>query len=227
MTFIKLLKIPDVVTLGNAMFGILSIFSAFSGKADLAFIFILLAAIADGADGFLARRMGSSVIGENLDSLADAISFGTAPAIVIFLIYGHLQPSLVGAVACIYVICGVLRLARFNTKNKAIPDFEGLPITAAAAVLASYLLMGDKYIILYGIVTIMLLLSYLMISEHPYPKLRHPKAMAIMAIIFMLPILSYFILPEYLFIFATLMFLLLLLYLESPIMKIPRQYYDE
>jgi len=136
-------------------------------------------------------------------------------------------PALVGAVACIYVICGVLRLARFNTKNKAIPDFEGLPITAAAAVLASYMLMGDKYIILYGIVTIMLLLSYLMISEHPYPKLRHPKAMAIMAIIFMLPILSYFILPEYLFIFATLMFLLLLLYLESPIMKIPRQYYDE
>ena len=227
MTFIKLLKVPDVVTLGNAMFGLLSIFSACSGKADLAFIFILFAAIADGADGFLARRMGSSAIGENLDSLADAISFGAAPAIVIFLIYGHLQPYLVGAAACIYVFCSVLRLARFNTKHKGIPDFEGLPITAAGVVLASYLLMEDKYIILYGIVTIMLLLSYLMISERPYPKLRQPKAMAIMAVIFMLPILSYFILPDYLFIFATLMFLLMLLYLESPLMKIPRPYYDK
>ncbi|NPE29156.1 archaetidylserine synthase [Methanococcoides sp. SA1] len=227
MTFITILKIPDVVTLGNAMFGILSIFSAFSGNADLAFIFILLAAIADGADGFLARRMGASAIGENLDSLADAISFGTAPAVVIFLVYGHLHSYLVGTAACIYVLCGVLRLARFNTKHKAIPDFEGLPITAAGVVLASYLLMEDKYILLYGIVILMLLLSYLMISEHPYPKLRHPKAMAIMVIIFMLPIFSYFVLPEYLFIFATLMFLLMLLYLESPLMKIPRQYYDE
>lgn len=227
MTMLKLLKLPDLMTLGNAMFGLFSIFSACYGKADLAFIFILLAAIADGMDGFLARKMGSSEIGEHLDSLADAISFGVAPAVAVFLIYGHLQPYLLGAAACIYVFCGVLRLARFNTKIKSIPDFEGLPITAAGVVLSAYLLMADRYVLLYGIFAVMLLLSYLMISEHPYPKLRGPKAMVAASFVFILPILSYFFVPRYLSIFATLMFLLLLLYLESPIMKIPRQYYDK
>jgi CDP-diacylglycerol--serine O-phosphatidyltransferase len=223
----KILRIPDFMTLGNALFGMMAIFSACSGHGDLAFILILFAAIADGMDGFLARRLGSSDVGEYLDSLADAISFGVAPACTLYFIYGFIHPYIMAIVACFYLFCGILRLARFNTKQKSIPDFEGLPITAAAVVISSYLLIADRYVHFYGVITIMLLLSFLMVSEYPYPKLRGSKAMGFVAIVFALPIMSYFVFPVYLPIFSTVMFLLLLLYLESPIMKVPRKYYED
>ncbi|WP_135610927.1 archaetidylserine synthase [Methanococcoides sp. AM1] len=223
----KALRVPDLVTLGNALFGMMAIFSACSGYADLAFIFIFFAAIADGMDGFLARRMPNSAIGEYLDSLADAISFGVAPAAALYFIYGYSHPYIMAIGACFYLFCGIIRLARFNTKQKSIPDFEGLPITASAVVIASYMLMADRYVQFYGVIAIVLLLSFLMVSEYPYPKLRGAKAMAFVAIVFILPIASYIVLPAYLSIFSTAMFLLLLLYLESPIMRIPRKYYED
>ncbi|NYT19505.1 MAG: archaetidylserine synthase, partial [Methanosarcinales archaeon] len=217
MMLFKILRVPDLVTLGNALFGMMAIFSACSGNADLAFIFILFAAIADGMDGFLARRLPNSVIGEYLDSLADAISFGVAPAAALYFIYGYSHPYIMAIVSCFYLFCGILRLARFDTKQKTIPDFEGLPITASAVVIASYLLIVDRYVQFYGVVAIMLLLSFLMVSEYPYPKLRGSKSMGFAAFVFVLPIISYFVLPAYLPIFSTAMFLMLLLYLESPI----------
>lgn len=223
----KLLRVPDIVTLGNALFGMIAIFNACQGHSELAFIFIIFAAIADGMDGILARKLGSSDIGEYLDSLADGISFGVAPACILYFIYGYLHPYLVLMGSFFYLLCGILRLARFNTKHKSIPDFEGLPITAAAVVVSSYMLMPDKYVHFYGLIAIMVLLSLLMVSEHPYPKLRGSKAMVFVAVVFALPILSHFFLPAYLPVFATAMFLLLLLYLESPIMRIPRKYYED
>ncbi|MGM0770031.1 MAG: archaetidylserine synthase [Halobacteriota archaeon] len=223
----KLLRVPDIMTLGNALFGMMAIFSACSGYDDLAFILILFAAIADGMDGFLARKLGSSDVGEYLDSLADAISFGVAPACALYFIYGYSHPYLMGIVSCFYLFCGILRLARFNTKKKSIPDFEGLPITAAAVVMSSYLLIADRYVYFIGVILIMILLSFLMVSEYPYPKLRGSKAMGFVAVVFALPIMSYFVLPAYLTVFSTVMFLLLLLYIESPIMKVPRKYYED
>ncbi len=227
MTLLSSVRIPDVATLINAMLGFAAIVNIHSGKAELSLILILMAAMADGIDGYLARKFDNSSMGAYLDSLADCISFGVAPAYVSYIIYGHIHPYVLAITTSLYLTCGILRLARFNTIKYSIPDFEGVPITAAAVVIASYLLMADRYIHTYYIMAIFVLLSYLMICDRPYPKLRGTRAMAILSMIFLAPIISYFILPAYTTIFATLLFLLMLLYLESPIMRIPRKYYDD
>ncbi|MCD4703419.1 MAG: archaetidylserine synthase [Methanosarcinaceae archaeon] len=227
MNFLHTLKVPDIVTLSNALFGLISIFIAHIGYPDMAFVLILMAAVADGVDGYLARIYSGSEIGEFLDSLADVISFGVAPAVVVFIACGSSMPFLVGAVVCIYLVCGILRLARFSIKQKSIPDFEGLPITAAAVVISSYMLIDEKYIYTYVVLAILVLLAYLMVSEHPYPKLRGPRAMGLISLIFILTIGSYFLVEQYTHIFSTILFLLMMLYLESPIMKVPRRYYED
>lgn len=221
------LKIPDLVTLSNALLGISAIFAVHSGYTHIAPILLLMAAVADGVDGYLAMRLGNSQMGEYLDSLADVISFGLAPAFVIYSIYEAEYPYLVGAVVSFYVVCGMLRLARFNTKQKSIPDFEGVTITAGGVMVAAYLLMDQKYIIIYGAIALMLLLSILMISKYPYPKIRGKKAMATISLIFGATILSFFINVAYTHVFSTLLFMLMILYLESPIMRIPRKYYED
>jgi len=221
------LKVPDVVTLSNALLGLLSIFVAYAGYPDMAFVLILMAAVADGVDGYLARRYSGSEIGEYLDSLADVISFGVAPAAVVFIACGSSISCVVGAVVCIYLVCGILRLARFNTTQKSIPDFEGLPITAAAVVIASYMLLDGKYVYTHVVLAILILLAYLMISEYPYPKLRGPRAMGLVSLLFILTIGSYFLVEQYMYIFSTTLFLSMMLYLESPIMRVPRRYYED
>ncbi len=227
MTLLSSVRIPDIATIINAMLGFTAIINIHSGNSDLSMILILMAAMADGVDGYLAQKFNNSSMGKYLDSLADCISFGVAPAYVTYIIYGHFHPYLLAITVSIYLICGILRLARFNTTKSSIPDFKGVPITAAAVVVASYLLMSERYIHTYYIMGIFILLSYLMVCNKPYPKFRGTRAMAILSVIFLAPIITYFILPVYVAIFATLLFLLMLLYLESPIMHIPRKYYDD
>ena len=224
---LQTLKIPYIVTLSNALMGISAMFAVHSGYLYIAPALLLLAAVADGVDGYLAIRLENSQMGEYLDSLADVISFGVAPAFVIYSMYEAEHPYLIGAVVSFYVVCGMLRLARFNTKKKSIPDFEGVPITAAGVMIAAYLLMDQKYILIYGMIALMLILSLLMISNYPYPKIRGKKAMAAMSLLFGATILSAFINIEYTHIFSTLLFMLMILYLESPIMRIPRKYYED
>ena len=86
-SMIELLSIADCVSLTNAIFGFLSIVMVFIGEIRLAFSFILLALLADGLDGIIARRTRESKIGEFLESMADMTSFGIAPTIFIYTIY--------------------------------------------------------------------------------------------------------------------------------------------
>ena len=227
MNIFRIMGIPDVVTLINALFGLSAILAAHEGNFPLAFVLILMAAVADGADGYLARLNSGSPIGEYLDSLADAISFGVAPACVIFFMYCDELCIPAGIIAVIYLAGGLLRLARFSTKQKSIPDFEGLPITASAVIISSYMLLFPRYVYPYFLFGMMLLLAYLMISDHPYPKLRGTKALGFVTILFSSTVVSYFLSEIFLHVFSTVLFLSLMLYLESPIMKIPRQYYEE
>lgn len=227
MKIFRTIGIPDVATMINASLGLSAIFVAHEGNFLLAFVLILMAAVADGIDGYLARLKYGSPIGEYLDSLADAISFGVAPACVVFFLYCGELCIQAALIAVIYLVGGILRLARFSTKQKSIPDFEGLPITASAVIISSYMLLFPRYVYPYVLFGMMLLLAYLMISDHPYPKLRGTRALAFVTILFSATIVSY-LLPEiFLHVFSTLLFLSLMLYLESPIMKIPRQYYEE
>ncbi len=173
------MRLPDLFTLLNSILGFASVLAALQGDVKLSIIFIILATVADGLDGFLARRTGGGPLGANLDSLADLVSFGVAPAVLAIVVIGPAWPAY--ALGGIYLICGTLRLARFNISPKNNRFFEGLPIPAAGMILSASALFGRLTLIL----ALMLLLSVLMVSSFPYPKVRDLKIASILAVIFL------------------------------------------
>ncbi len=110
----------------------------------------------------------------NLDSLADLVSFGVAPAFLVVQAFS--LPFLIWPAAIFFVICGALRLARFNISNKSDQLFEGLPIPAAGMALSASVLLGRPGLA----VTLMLILALLMISSIPYPKIRDKRVLSIL-----------------------------------------------
>ncbi len=116
----------DGITLSNAILGMLSIFASISGKLKLACLFLLLAALMDFLDGKFARKFGrNSKLGKELDSLADIVSFGAAPAVLGFVYAGNLWIIIPLA---LYVSCGIIRLAKFNVQLVK-KSYFGMPIT--------------------------------------------------------------------------------------------------
>jgi CDP-diacylglycerol--serine O-phosphatidyltransferase len=135
-------------------------------------LILVIAVFFDYMDGKVARSIGgSSAFGEELDSLADALSFGAAPA---FLIYAKYVDGGVNTLATLgtafFALCGVLRLARFNVMHVTGP-FQGLPIPAAGMTLAS-IVIADLPLPPYAAVAAMVLLGALMISTIPYGNLK-------------------------------------------------------
>jgi len=133
--------LPNLITTGNLFFGFFSIVRSLHGQFGWAAGAIFLAAIFDVLDGRVARlTKGTSEFGVQYDSLCDAVSFGVAPAFMMYQ-YGLGEMGRVGWVACfLFMACGALRLARFNVLSaigKASGDFTGLPIPMAAITLAS------------------------------------------------------------------------------------------
>ncbi len=157
--------LPSLVTLGNVFFGFLAIskvadglrqttpgtpFDAVSGLFEVAAIFVFVAMVFDALDGRIARMTGQTTpFGAQLDSLADMVTFGVAPAFLAKeLVDWHAQagaqnllpvhPKLYYAAAAVYVLCAALRLARFNVETGADEEdhrsFKGLPSPAAASV---------------------------------------------------------------------------------------------
>ena len=98
------LKLPDFVTLLNALCGVIAIIIVLDGFTYLAPLLILIAAVADGADGHIARKFSSSEIGGNLDSLADVISFGVAPVIITHI---HLLQEHSHSIFCFLQCCSI------------------------------------------------------------------------------------------------------------------------
>ncbi len=220
MTLLQLLRLPDFVSLSNLFFGISAISVAHSGSFDLALIFLILAAIADGADGYFARKFGGGVLGEQLDSLADAVSFGVAPALLIYFNFGG-EDLIVTIFAYFYALCGVLRLARFNVIPTKMAGFEGLPITAGCVMLASYMLLGGSLVRIDFLLVLTLALSLLMVSSVAYPKIRNFKLLAFIAFVFFAMVLLFFIDLQYMRFFSPLPFILMLVYMLSPFLKVP------
>ena len=139
--------VPNLVTLANIAFGFLSVVAAAQGKPEQACLLLFFAALCDMMDGKLARLLdAASRFGMELDSLSDAISFGMAPA---FLIYFAARKDLGAAglaICLLFVLCGVLRLARFNvtTSELAKVTFLGCPIPAAAGYIVSMVLVRES-----------------------------------------------------------------------------------
>ncbi len=132
--------LPNGFTLANLFFGIFAIVAATRGEFDDAALYIVVAAVFDTLDGRIARATKSgSAFGEQLDSLVDAISFGTAPALIMY--FAVLNRSGWDWIFCfIFTSCAVLRLARFNVEQagSGSKQFTGLPSPAAGMTLATY-----------------------------------------------------------------------------------------
>lgn len=134
------IALPNGFTLANLFFGIFAIVAASRGEFDAAARYIVFGAIADSLDGRIARATNSgSRFGEELDSLVDAISFGTAPAMIMYFVV--LQGGRWEWIFCFFfAACAVMRLARFNVEQagRAKTHFTGLPSPAAGLTLATY-----------------------------------------------------------------------------------------
>jgi CDP-diacylglycerol--serine O-phosphatidyltransferase len=132
---------PNMITLLALCAGLTSIRYAFNEQWDRAVLAIVIAGMLDGLDGRIARLLrGTSEFGAELDSLADAISFGVAPALVLFLWSMHDAGGLGWAVCLLHAVCTVLRLARFNTMiGQDLPQwahnyFTGVPSPGGAGI---------------------------------------------------------------------------------------------
>jgi CDP-diacylglycerol--serine O-phosphatidyltransferase len=182
--------VPNAMTLGAVCAGITSIRFSVSGQFEAAVALLVLAAFLDGLDGQVARALrGESPIGAELDSLADVVNFGVAPAILLYFFSLWQMPALGWGAALVYMICCTLRLARFNVRDRTSPNrgsgwFEGVPspagaLLALAPVLIAQVLPGRDIPVL---VTALWLVSVgvLMVSRIPTVslKLRVPRRAA-------------------------------------------------
>lgn len=174
-------SIPNMFTIGNLVLGVMSIILSFNGEVNSAALLVIIAMLLDGLDGRVARALNvTSEFGKELDSLSDVISFGVAPAFIMYqAAYMEMSPPALAWIAtAIFPICGALRLARFNVIEGIPGYFIGLPIPAAGGVLATLALFhGELHVSLLLISS--LALSFLMISNMKYPnfkKLGLPKA---------------------------------------------------
>ena len=136
--------LPNLLTTGGLLAGVYSLVACLRGDFFLAAVAIMAANIFDVLDGRVARvTKTTSEFGSQYDSLADLVAFGVAPAILLYRFALEAWGSLGWLAAALYVICGALRLARFNVQRDDVAKrhFVGLPIPAAAEVIASTVLL--------------------------------------------------------------------------------------
>ena len=171
--------LPNMLTLIGVCIGLSSIRFALDGKFEFAIIAIILAAIIDGLDGRIARLIkGTSKVGKELDSLTDMISFGVAPAFIMYF-WSLSALGRFGWLLClIYVICVALRLARFNVNSNQAPSwkdnfFEGVPSPAGGILVLTPLIISltdfDYIKLNYNIIVPIFFIttSLLLISKFP------------------------------------------------------------
>lgn len=172
------LGLADVVTLINAVLGLAAITAAFTASPGVVARLILLAAVADGLDGIIARRRGGTAVGPYLDSLADVVSFGTAPAVFVFAVaYAAWSPltanpaqyAIAIGVPALFVVLSLVRTGLYTVYVGEDETRPGIQNTLAASILAAGYLAGvtDVWLVLAAAVV----LSILMVAPVPYPKL--------------------------------------------------------
>ncbi len=186
-SILKLIRLPDLVTLLNALIGFVALLMISRGEIRSASILILVAALVDGLDGSIARNIEHGIFGVNLDSFADFISFGVAPAIAGYLLIKETNPYIASGFTAAYLTCGMLRLARFNTSPKR-KDFIGLPVTGSGVCMALLItIKADPWILACSYI----ILSALMLSSISYPKIHDRKILISVGIVFILSIVIY------------------------------------
>lgn len=197
--------LPNLITAGSLFAGFYVIIASTDGNFVRAAWFILLSAILDGLDGKVARLTGTtSKFGVEMDSLADVVAFGVAPGVLMYTWALKPYGKLGWLAAFVYVVCGALRLARFNVQVDTVESkrFVGLPIPAAASIVATCVLIffelgGTGTIKKISVLLLVFLLAFLMVSNIKYfslkdPELfkRQPFKMLVAAIIIMILIVA-------------------------------------
>ena len=164
--------LPNAFTVGNLVLGMTAVLLCLHGYDDWAAIAVLAGMAVDGVDGRLARALGvESDFGRELDSLADIVTFGAAPAAIMYEAQLHALGLFGGAVAILFPVAGAVRLARFNILRGHERHFVGLPITAAGGVMAAFTLYR-------GLVpadwlpAVSLVVTFLMVSRVRYPNFK-------------------------------------------------------
>jgi CDP-diacylglycerol--serine O-phosphatidyltransferase len=210
--------IPSLFTCGNMSFGILSIFSSIDGNFITAAWFLTGALACDIIDGRIARlTKTTSEFGMQLDSLSDLVSFGTAPAVLMYMLVLNSMGKIGISIAVLFILCNALRLARYNTLSKSgeiDKHFVGLPTPASAGVIISFVLSYEllgpaEYSLNFKTIPVlmeiipaffnampivMVILSFLMVSNIPYlsfknVKLTRVRTIEIFAVVIVLIIL--------------------------------------
>tara|TARA_B100000579_G_scaffold437602_1_gene467664 strand:- start:2486 stop:3280 length:795 start_codon:yes stop_codon:yes gene_type:complete len=186
--------LPNIFTLIGVCIGLSSIKFAFDGRFEISTLAIIVAAVIDGLDGRIARLIkGTSKVGKELDSLTDVISFGVAPAFIMYF-WKLNELGRIGWFIClIYVVCVALRLARFNVNSTGEPSwkdnfFEGIPSPAGGVLVLIPLIYSFSELNIFNInynffVPILFItISILLISKIPTYSLKKiivPRRMTI------------------------------------------------
>ena len=178
--------IPNLLTCGNLLAGSLAVvFTLYHHRPDIAMALIVLAAVFDFFDGLVARALGvSSPIGKDLDSLADVVSFGLAPATLVWYTLQGLGIMSVWSYGVFLLVAfAALRLAKFNNDTRQSTSFLGLPVPSNALFFLGYTSSLPMVVFLLGsvgalVVTLMLTLLFgsLMLGELPMFSFKLTKA---------------------------------------------------
>ena len=180
-------NIPNAITSLNLLSGIAGILCVFSGRLDISFLLMIAAAVFDFFDGLAARALGAySPMGKELDSLADSVSFGLLPALMLHKLMIQLgeETTFWCYVPLVIALFSVLRLAKFNVDERQSENFIGLATPASAMICGSltyYLLhQTDSYMVAWAqghvfIPVLSIVLSVLMVSEIPMFSMKFKK----------------------------------------------------
>ena len=186
--------LPNMFTLVGVCIGLTSIKFAFDERFGLAIICIIVAGLIDGLDGRIARLIkGTSQVGKELDSLTDVISFGVAPAFIMYFWQLNTLGRIGWLICLIYVICVALRLARFNVNSETQSSwksnfFEGVPSPAGGIIVLLPLIYSQSELQFinfdygYFVPILFILISILLISKIPtysFKKIVVPRRLTI------------------------------------------------
>lgn len=208
---LQTIKLPDLISVANGVLGYAACLMALENFLSMAAATIIFASVLDGIDGTVARKIEFSDIGRVLDSFSDLISFGVAPALMVYRLNSS---ELSIAVSSAFVICGALRLARFTVMTSE--NFTGFPITASGLLISLLYILGTPSSLL---TLLMAILSALMISEVEYVKIRDFRALSVLLFFLIMTIAGTLLSLERISkIFALLSLSLILLYLVSPLL---------
>jgi len=173
--------VPNLVTVCNMFCGFLTIMYAATGRFEKAGLAIGMAILLDGVDGRVARSLNAtSRFGVEFDSLSDLVSFGVAPAVLIYSWAFYPQADDFGVFMCFtYVLCAASRLARFNISQENLAGFQGLPTPGAAGLIGALVyfapkVSGDWTMVSFG-TAVVGSLSFLMISKIPFFSVKNTK----------------------------------------------------